>query len=113
MSCLRSCGAVAAVCDLPVWAQVLSGIFVALFAFFTVRPVVRLYMHKGIKRTHTGPLVGRTVEVTEKIPAGQVGRIRLGDYEWQVLVVDGDEVGPGDRVEILKQNTDILKARKI
>ena len=106
-------GTVAAICDASVWVQILTFVLVTLFVFVSVRPVIRHYQHKGINRTKTGPHVGKILKVTESIPANTVGRIRIGDYDWQVSVVDGKEVHPGDEVEVLKQNTGLLKVKKL
>ena len=106
-------GTIAAICDTPVWVQILAFVLVTLFVFVSVRPVIHHYQQKGIRRAKTGPHVGKVLKATEPIPAKTVGRIRIGEYDWQVSVVDGDEIRPGDEVEVLKQNTGLLKVKKL
>lgn len=106
-------GAIAALCDASLWVQILTFVVTALFFFVAVRPVIRHYLHKGIKRTSTGPHVGKVLKATEAVPAGEVGRIRIGEYDWQVMVVDGHSVEAGDDVKVLKQDSNVLKVKKL
>ena len=43
-------GTIAAICDTPVWVQILAFVLVTLFVFVSVRPVIHHYQQKGKDR---------------------------------------------------------------
>ena len=67
-------GAIAALCDASLWVQILTFVLTALFFFVAVRPVIRHYLHKGIKRTSTGPHVFLPVKSAVSESGNMTGR---------------------------------------
>jgi membrane-bound serine protease (ClpP class) len=83
--------------DLPVAAIIVAGVILAGFVVFASRKAIAAHRDEPV-RTGSEELVGASAEVRESLnPTGQVF---VNGALWQARLVDGGEVGPGNRVRI-------------
>ncbi len=84
-------------------------------SFFTVRPFMLRYAHRGNKsvKTNIDALAGKTGRVTEIIDnASNTGRIIVDGDDWRALTENNTVINVGEMVEVLKVDSTRLIVRK-
>ena len=82
--------------------------FFSLFAIGSmvwIRPVFVRWLSPHTEQTNTDALVGRTGTVTEQVPAGGTGRVRLTNEEWRATSTHKIDEGTAVRVLAVEGNT--------
>lgn len=116
--CCFAIGAVAGAIAAPFttfWVQL--GIFavVSVASLFWVRPVALRYLHRGDKErpSNYDALVGRTGKVTEAIPAGDFGRVKIDGDLWKAKTADGSALAEGTAVRVTALESIIITVEKL
>ncbi len=82
-----------------------------VFAFVVFAPIMRR-RHKSKDSaqysSNMDALIGREAIITENIPVGGVGRLRIDGDNWQARNIDGIESRKGDRVRVVGYDSIIL-----
>lgn len=83
----------------------------ALFSLFAIgsmiwiRPVFVRWLSPRTEQTNTDALVGRSATVTEQVPAGGTGRVRLTNEEWRATADEKIDEGTAVKVLAVEGNT--------
>lgn len=122
IGCLFSCVLSAVAPDTLNWQ---IGLFIigSLLSFIFVRPFAlkvlsRRADRKGGYKSNMESLIGREAVVVEKIPAEDVGRVKIDGDEWQAVLARDEENEPredvpvGAKVTIISYDSIILTVRK-
>lgn len=104
------CGMIAAIITLPFWAQVLVFAILSVASVYWVRPFILNNLHKEDheRLSNAEAIIGRVGTVTETIPAGGYGRVKVDGDEWKALSANGEEITVGKRTKILKLDSIIV-----
>ena len=87
-----TCFAIGALISIPValvgapfWVQVVVWAICSMLSIWLVRPHLLKSLHKGgeDRRSNADALAGQIGEVTEMIPAGGYGRVKLDGDDWK------------------------------
>ena len=94
--------------------QVMVFVIFTLLSIFYVRPIALKYFHKGENQrlSNVDALIGREGKVTDKIETGGYGRVKIDGDSWKAKSVDGQEIGVGDDVRILRLDSIIATVEK-
>ncbi len=103
----------AAIAPDTIWLQVLLFAVFSVLAVIFVRPLVLKYMDKGEKPSGVDALVGSKARVTEDIPAGDKGRVRIFGDDWQALGADGTAIPAGTMVEVVSRDGNVLTVKTL
>lgn len=102
---------VAAVADAPLWMQVALWALCSMLSIWLVRPHLVSALHRGgdDRRSNTEALAGRVGEVTQHIPMGGYGRVKLDGDDWKAEAPGTKEDIPvGTKVRIIGNESIIL-----
>ena len=100
--------------------QLLALAIGTILSFIFLAPVIRKWQQqKGEKNPKTqnsnmDALIGRTVVVTQTIPAdGELGRIRIDGDNWQARSISGAEIEEGRRVRVVSYDSIIIEVEEV
>ena len=100
--------------------QLLALAIGTILSFIFLAPVIRKWQQqKGEKNTKTqnsnmDALIGRTVVVTQTIPAdGELGRIRIDGDNWQARSISGAEIEEGRKVRVVSYDSIIIEVEEV
>ena len=102
--------------DFGIKIQLLTFSIGTLLSFFGVRPFILKYGHKksGDLKTNVHALVGKIGKVTVTIDNSQnQGRITVEGDDWKAETENNEILNAGERVEIIKVDSTILKVKLI
>ena len=118
-----TCFAIGALISIPValvgapfWVQVVVWAICSMLSIWLVRPHLLKSLHKGgeDRRSNADALAGQIGEVTEMIPAGGYGRVKLDGDDWKAEAPHlAEPLAVGDKVRILGHESIILKVEKV
>ena len=100
----------------PFWVQVVVWAICSMLSIWLVRPHLLKSLHKGgeDRRSNADALAGQIGEVTEMIPAGGFGRVKLDGDDWKAEAPHlAEPLAVGDMVRILGHESIILKVEKV
>ncbi|MBO8452243.1 MAG: NfeD family protein [Bacteroidetes bacterium] len=106
-------GAVAALCNAPLWGQLLAFAILSFVSLFTVRPVMLRYFSKGSRPSNMDSLIGREVRVSVPVGKDSPGMVKVYGDEWQIVSDDGNEIPAGATVRITGQDSNILTVHRL
>lgn len=104
-----------ALVEAPFWVQVVVWAICSMLSIWLVRPHLLKALHKGgeDRRSNADALAGQIGEVTEMIPAGGFGRVKLDGDDWKAEAPHlAEPLAVGDKVRILGHESIILKVEK-
>ena len=100
--------------------QLLALAIGTILSFIFLAPVIRKWQQqKGEKNPKTQnsnmhALIGRTVVVTQTIPAdGELGRIRIDGDNWQARSISGAEIEEGRKVRVVSYDSIIIEVEEV
>ena len=100
--------------------QLLALAIGTILSFIFLAPVIRKWQQqKGEKNPKTqnssmDALIGRTVVVTQTIPAdGELGRIRIDGDNWQARSISGAEIEEGRKVRVVSYDSIIIEVEEV
>lgn len=102
---------IASLIGLPFWVQVLVWAVCAVLSLWLVRPHLVGALHKGadLRKSNAEALIGQTGEVSQAIPAGGYGRVKLDGDDWKALASDATQpVEAGTKVRVVGRESIIL-----
>ena len=96
-------GLIAAICEAPIWLQVLLFFIVSIAALIATRPLVRKLGSKGGTATNADRVLGGTARVTETIdntiPSGEV---YIDGKTWTARSESGAVIAPETLVKVIR-----------
>ena len=100
--------------------QLLALAIGTILSFIFLAPVIRKWQQqKGEKNpkaqnSNMDALIGRTVVVTQTIPAdGELGRIRIDGDNWQARSISGAEIEEGRKVRVVSYDSIIIEVEEV
>ena len=105
----------AAAVGVPLWLQVLVFAIVSVLSIFLLRPRLTQMLHKGghDRPSNTDALIGRIGTVSQPIPAGGYGRVKLDGDDWKATSTDADLLQTGMRVRIIGRDSVIVTVESV
>ena len=103
----------AAIAPGTIWLQVLLFAVFTVLAIFFVRPLVLKYMDKGEKPSGADTRIGQEAKVTEAIPEGEKGRVKIFGDDWQAVSQDGSAIPAGAKVLIVSRDGNSLTVKQL
>lgn len=92
-------GLIAAICEAPIWLQVLLFFIVSIAALIATRPLVRKMMGKNIVPTNADAVLGKEARVTETIDnAASAGAVYVDGKTWSARSISGEVLPEGTLV---------------
>lgn len=92
-------GLIAAICEAPIWLQVLLFFIVSIAALIATRPLVRKMMGKNIVPTNADAVLGKEARVTETIDnAASAGAVYVDGKTWSARSESGETLPEGTLV---------------
>ena len=100
---------IGAVCGLSVYWQIFIFAIFSLLSVLFVRPVALRWLHKNEpnKPSNADALIGRTGKVTETIPAGDNGYVRIDGDLWKAVSNSDTEIAVGTTVRVIGRESTI------
>lgn len=107
--------AVAAAFDVALWVQVLVFAVVSAACIFVLRPRLTAMLHKGghERLSNTDAIIGRIGTVSQTIPVGGYGRVKLDGDDWKAMSTDPDPLEVGMRVRIVGRESVIVTVESV
>lgn len=107
--------AVAAAFDAALWVQVLVFAVVSAACIFFLRPRLSAMLHKGghERLSNTDAIIGRIGTVSQTIPVGGYGRVKLDGDDWKAMSTDPDPLEVGMRVRIVGRESVIVAVESV
>lgn len=103
---------VAAVVVLPFWLQVLVWAVCSVLSIWLIRPRLVLAIHKGAdeRKSNAEALIGQVGEVSQKIVAGDYGRVKLDGDDWKAEAPTATvDIEVGTKVKVIGRESIILQ----
>ena len=96
-------GLIAAICEAPIWLQVLLFFIVSIAALIATRPLVRKMMDKNIVPTNADAVLGREARVTEAIDnTVPSGAVYVDGKTWSARSESGETLPEGTLVRTVR-----------
>lgn len=101
-------GMIGALCNAPLWVQILVWAVVSLLSLLFIRPsLLKKFHESGENRTsNADALIGRTGVVIEDIPAEGHGYVKIDGDEWRAVA--STPISKGTRVTVIERNSTVL-----
>ncbi|MBR2836603.1 MAG: NfeD family protein [Coriobacteriales bacterium] len=91
------------------WIQFIIFTVASLIMLAALRPFMKKRVNvKGEAATNSDAYVGKDVVVTQAIPEGQKGRVRLGDVSWIATTQDGSALATGSHAIVASVDGTVL-----
>lgn len=103
---------VAAVVGLPFWLQVLVWAVCSVLSIWLIRPRLVQAIHKGAdeRKSNAEALIGQVGEVSQKIVAGDYGRVKLDGDDWKAEAPTATaDIEVGTKVKVIGRESIILQ----
>ena len=103
---------VAAVVGLPFWLQVLVWAVCSVLGIWLIRPRLVQAIHKGAdeRKSNAEALIGQVGEVSQKIVAGDYGRVKLDGDDWKAEAPTATaDIEVGTKVKVIGRESIILQ----
>lgn len=103
---------VAAVVGLPFWLQVLVWAVCSVLSIWLIRPRLVQAIHKGAdeRKSNAEALIGQVGEVSQKIVAGDYGRVKLDGDDWKAETPTATaDIEVGTKVKVIGRESIILQ----
>ena len=96
-------GLIAAICEAPIWLQVLLFFIVSIAALIATRPLVRKMMDKNIIPTNADAVLGKEARVTETIDnTVPSGAVYVDGKTWSARSESGETLPEGTLVRTVR-----------
>ena len=82
---------------------------VIVFAIFTL---LSIFYVRPIALSNADALIGREGKVTDTIETGGYGRVKIDGDSWKAKSIDGQEIGVGNDVRILRLDSIIVTVER-
>jgi len=104
------CSAIAAALGMGLMGQIFTLVVFSILSVCFVRPVALRYLHKGEDKRVSGTeaLIGRIGEVSEDIPAGGYGRVKIDGDDWKSVSTASTGLPRGAKVRVVSMESIIL-----
>ena len=100
---ISSAGLIAAICEAPIWLQVLLFFIVSIAALIATRPLVRKMMGKNIVPTNADAVLGKEARVTEAIDnTVPSGAVYVDGKTWSARSESGETLPEGTLVRTVR-----------
>lgn len=109
-------GIVVAGVGLPFWGQVVAWAVCSVLSIRLVRPRILKAMRQGgdDRKSNADALEDRIGEVSERIPQGGYGRVKIDGDDWKALSPTANcDLERGEKVRVVGRESIILKVEKI
>lgn len=100
--------------------QLLALAIGTILSFIFLAPVIRKWQQQKSEKnpkaqnSNMDALIGRTVVVTQTIPAdGELGRIRIDGDNWQARSISGAEIEEGRKVRVVSYDSIIIEVEEV
>ncbi len=102
-----------AVLGMNFYGQVILFIIFSVLSIFLVRPVALRWFHKNDpnRASNADAINGRTGVVTEAIPAGSYGYVKIDGDLWRAYTADGQPLPVGTRVSVVSRESTIITVK--
>ena len=96
-------GLIAAICEAPIWLQVVLFFVVSIAALVATRPLVRKMMDKSIVPTNADAVLGKEARVTETIDnTVPSGAVYVDGKTWSARSESGETLPEGTLVRAVR-----------
>ena len=90
---------IAALCDAPIWLQLVWFFVISVLALIATRPLVKKFINNKTVATNADMIIGQTCVVLEPISnLSETGAVKVGGKIWTARSTDGTVFAPGERV---------------
>lgn len=100
----------------PLWAQVAVWALCSMLSIWLVRPHLLKALHRGAdhRKSNADALAGQVGEVTQLIPRGGYGRVKLDGDDWKAEAPTAEaDIPVGERVRITGNESIILRVEPL
>ncbi len=107
---------VPALADAPFWLQVVIWAVCSILSIWLIRPHLLRALHRGADHrvSNTDALLNRVGEVTETIPAGGYGRMKMDGDDWKAEAPhESNAIQVGEKVKVIGRESIILKVERV
>lgn len=107
---------VAAGVGLPFWVQVVAWAVCSVLSIRLVRPRILKAMRQGgdDRKSNADALEDRIGEVSERIPQGGYGRVKIDGDDWKAQSLTANcDLERGEKVRVVGRESIILKVEKV
>ena len=90
---------IAALCDAPIWLQLVWFFVISVLALIATRPLVKKFINGKTQPTNADMLIGQSCVVLEPISnLSETGAVKVGGKVWTARSTDGTVFAPGEKV---------------
>lgn len=109
------CAALAAVCGLGIYLQLVVFAVFTLISLFWVRPFAQRYLHKGEDNrvSNADALMGRQGRVVETVKAGGFGRVQIDGDIWKAVTNESVDIPEGSSVRVIGRESTVITVETI
>ncbi len=107
--------ALAAVCGLGFYLQLLVFAVFTLISLFWVRPFAQRYLHKGEDNrvSNADALMGRQGRVVETVKADGFGRVQIDGDIWKAVTNGSVDIPEGSNVRVIGRESTIITVESL
>lgn len=101
---------VPAAISLPLWLQIVVWAAASVLSIYFIRPYLVEHLHpkERQRKSNADALIGRTGRVTDAIPAGGYGYVKIDGDSWRSHTTDGTPLEVGTTVTVLSRESIVL-----
>ena len=106
---------IAAAFSVPFWAQVVLFAVTSVLSICFLRPRLTRRLHRGghDRPSNTDAIIGRIATVSQPIPPGGYGRVKLDGDDWKAVTNDTDPLETGMKVRIVGRDSVIVTVESV
>lgn len=94
-------GALAALVNLPLWAQIVCFLCVSLISMMIVRPIATRYLRGNVVATNADRCIGAIGIVTQTIQQNEWGEVKISGSLWHAVSIENDVIEEHVKVKVV------------
>ncbi|MBR5527890.1 MAG: hypothetical protein IKV97_02715 [Clostridia bacterium] len=83
-----------------IYIQLAVFVIISALLVYLLRNKIKSSFTKKVEKTNVDSLVGRIAVAEDDIPAGDIGRVRIGGMSWSAVICENRRVLAGEKVRV-------------
>lgn len=108
------CSLVVSLLGVPLWMQVVVFAVCSVISIFFLRPRLVALLNRSVsnRASNADAIIGRVGEVSETVPSGGYGRVKLDGDDWKAQTDSDVDLPVGTRVRITGRDSVIVRVER-
>ena len=106
-------GLVLAICNAPIWVQIVVFVAVSAILLISTRKLVKKFTKKPTEKTNADSLVGKRTKLLTAITEDSKGSVKFDGVVWTAITKGDESIEAGKRVEVTAMQGNKLVVKEV